>query len=85
MKKRAKTDPLVPVRADYRLIKKLLDSSYKVVHLPEEYDMMIEVFRKAGGSWRAVFDGDIDHLVLLKKIIRLSYKNKHLTRLPSWD
>lgn len=75
---------MVPMRADYRILKKLLDSTYKVVHLPEEYDLMISVFNRAEGSWEQVFNGNIEHLRLLKKIIRLAYKNKYLTRVPTW-
>lgn len=83
--KTAKNDPLVPVRADYRIIKKILEAMYKVVHLPEEYDLIVRVFDRAEGSWEGVFDGDIDQVRLLKKIIKIAYKNGYLTKTPSWD
>lgn len=83
--KSAKNDPLRPVRADYRILKKILESSYKVVHLPEEYDLIITVFGKAGGDWEGVFSGDIKDIRLLKKIVKVAYKRKYLTRAPTWD
>ena len=83
--KSAKNDPLKPVRADYRVLKKILDSSYKVVHLPEEYDLIIAVFGRAGGNWEGVFVGDIDAIRLLKRIVRVAYKRKYLTRAPAWE
>ena len=83
--KNAKNDPLKPVRADYRILKKILDSSYKVVHLPEEYDLIIAVFGRAGGSWEGVFDGDIDAIRLLKKVVKVAYKREYRTRASTWD
>lgn len=48
-------DPLKPSRADYRLIHKLLDSSYsgKVLHTEECYELIIKVFQQAGGLGRS--------------------------------
>lgn len=79
-------DPLKPSRADYRLIHKLLDSSYsgKVLHTEECYELLIEVFRQAGGSWEKLFMGSSDHVSLLKKIIRVAYKNDHILKAPQW-
>lgn len=82
--KLAKQDPVIPFRADYRIIRKLIDSSYKVVHLPEEYDLIVSVFGRAGGSWEALFRGDIDQIRLLKKVIKVAYRKNHLTKAPSW-
>jgi hypothetical protein len=82
--KQAKDDPLFPVRADYRIVKKLLNSSYKVVHLPDEYDVIVKVFDRAGGSWREIFEGNILHLRLLKRVIRVAYKRGYVTRAPKW-
>ena len=83
--KNAKNDPLKPVRADYRILKKILDSSYKVLHIPEEYDLIILVFEKAGGSWEGIFEGDIDAIRLLKKIVKVAYKREYLTHASTWD
>ena len=82
----AKTDPLKPSRADHRIIKRILDASYggKIVHIPEEYDLIATVFGKAGGSWEGVFDGAIDDLGLLKRVIRVAYKTGRITRSPKW-
>lgn len=83
--KAGKLDPLRPVRADYRIMKKILDaSSMRVTHLPEEFDLVIAVFGRAGGNWEALFDGDIEQLRLLKKTLRVAYNNDYLTRAPKW-
>lgn len=79
----AKIDPLTPSRADYRILKTLL-SSYDVLHIPKEYDLIISVFNRAGGKWDQVFDGGVDAIRLLKKVIRVAHKNKYLTPAPSW-
>lgn len=79
-------DPLKPSRADYRLIHKLLDSSYsgKVLHTEECYELIIKVFQQAGGSWEKLFMGSPDHVSLLKKVIRVAYKNDHVLKAPQW-
>lgn len=85
MSRTAKSDPLKPSRADYRILKRILDStSFKVVHLPAEYDLIIAVFNKAGGSWERLFDGSASDIHLLKKIAKVAFKNKHLTPAPEW-
>jgi len=82
----AKGDPLKPSRADYRIIRKILESTYsgKVSHIPEEYDRVIAVFSRAGGSWERLFGGSIDDIRLLKMTLRVAFKNGHLTRSPEW-
>lgn len=82
----AKTDPLVPSRADFRFLKKLLASSYgsKIEHRPDEYEIISKVFVRAGGSWERVFLGSFRDVSLLKKVIRVAYDKGHLTRLPEW-
>ena len=82
----AKLDPLKPSRADYRLIHKLLDSSYagQVFHTVESYDLIIQVFQKAGGSWERLFLGSSKDVGLLKKIIRVAYKEDHIPKAPQW-
>ena len=79
-------DPLKPSRADYRLIHKIIDSSYsgKVLHTEEGYELVIAVFKKAGGSWEKLFLGSPSDVSLLKKIIRVAYKREFLTKAPQW-
>lgn len=85
MTRSAKLDPLSPARADYRILRKIIESSsLKVLHRPEEYDIILAVFLRAGGSWERLFGGHIHDLRLLKKIAKIAYKRKHLTPAPSW-
>jgi hypothetical protein len=82
----SKIDPLKPTRADYRILKQILNSSsYKVVHLPEEYDLILAVFQRAGGSWERIFEGSASDFHLLKKIAKIAYKRKYLTHAPVWE
>lgn len=82
----AALDPLKPSRADYRLIHKLLDSSYSgdVLHTMEGYDLILRVFQRAKGSWERLFLGSSKDLGLLKKIIRVAFKKGHLPKAPKW-
>ena len=79
-------DPLVPSRADYRFIRKILSSTYgsKVSHIPEEYDVVCRVFFRSGGSWERLFLGSSKDLSLLKTILKVAFKNGHLTKAPVW-
>lgn len=82
----AKSDPLKPSRADYRILKKILESSsIEVVHVPAEYDLVLAVFEKAGGNWERLFDGSANDLHLLKRVAKLAYKHEYLTHAPAWD
>jgi hypothetical protein len=82
----AKLDPLKPSRADYRLIRKILDSSYagKVLHTEDGYELIVGVFKKAGGSWEKLFLGSSDDVSLLKRVIKVAYKKGHLPKAPEW-
>jgi len=82
--KSAKNDPLKPSRSDYQILKKILESSYSVLHIPAEYDLIIAVFGKAGGKWGRVFEGDSEQIRLLKRVVKVAYKNEYLTRAPKW-
>jgi hypothetical protein len=82
----AKSDPLKPSRADYRFLKKILESSsIEVVHIPAEYDLVLAVFKKAGGDWERLFDGSSGDIHLLKKIAKVAYKHEYLTHAPVWE
>jgi len=76
-------DPSDPARADYRLIKDLLEGK-KVQNLPHEYDHAIAVFGKLGGSWEKVFKGSVRHTKLLKNILKAGIKNGWISKAPKW-
>lgn len=82
----AKLDPLKPSRADYRLIHRILESSFsgRVLHTNEGYEAIVAVFQRAGGSWEKVFLGSSDDLGLLKKVVKVAVKNEILPKAPEW-
>jgi hypothetical protein len=84
--KTAKLDPLKPSRADYRLIRKILDSSFsgKVLHTERGYDLIVRVFQRAGGSWEKLFLGSSNDISLLKRILKVAFKKGYLPRAPDW-
>lgn len=84
--KTAKTDPLKPSRADYRIIHRILESSFsgKVIHTNEGYEAVVAVYKKAGGSWERLFLGSSDDLGLLKEILKVAVKNEVLPKTPEW-
>jgi len=86
MNRTASLTPTSPVRSDHRIIRKILESVHpnKVVHIPTEYDKVSRVFVKAGGSWEGVFEGSIEDILLLKKIITIAIKYGHLTPSLRW-
>jgi hypothetical protein len=84
--KTAKLDPLKPSRADYRLIRKLMDSSFsgKVLHTEKSYDLIVRVFQRAGGSWEKLFLGSGDDLHLLKQVLKVAFKKGYLPKTTDW-
>ena len=84
--KTASLDPLKPSRADHRLIRKLLDSSYsgKVVHTEKGYEVILSVFKRAKGSWERLFQGSSKDLSLLKKILKAAVKGGQLQKTEDW-
>lgn len=84
--RRAKLDPLVPSRADYRFLRRLLSSSYgdKIEHRVSEYEAVCSVFLRAGGSWEKLFLGSTKDISLLKSILRVAYKIGCLTKSETW-
>lgn len=71
-----------PNKANYRYIHSILKMFFgsKVEHIPEEYELINTVFKKAGGSWKSLFEGSFKDIALLKKIIKLAFKKKLITR-----
>lgn len=84
--KTARLDPLKPSRADYRLIRKILDSSFsgKVLHTEDGYELIVRVFQRAGGSWEKLFLGSSDDMSLLKTVLKVAFKKGYLPRAPDW-
>ena len=75
-------------RADYRMIKKIMQMSLdgKVEHVPAEYERILRVFSKAGGSWQRLFQGGSPKdMALLKLVIKVAYKKGFLTKKHKWN
>lgn len=76
-----------PLRADHRMIKNLihtLGKTEKVQHLPHEYAWVVGCFEGLRGSWKGVAEGAIDHVSLLKKVIKHAIKAKKISPAPNW-
>lgn len=84
--KTAKLDPLKPSRADYRLIHRILESTFsgKVIHTNDSYEVVVAVFRRAGGSWEKLFLGSADDLGLLKTILKMAVKKEIIPKTSEW-
>ena len=78
--------PKKPVRADHRLIKKLLDVMLegKVEHIPSELTDVSRVFLDYGGSWGGLFQGSVEDITKLKKVITHAYEEGYLTKREDW-
>lgn len=84
--KTAKLDPLKPSRADYRLIHRILESTFsgKVIHTNEGYEIVVAVYQRAGGSWEKLFMGSSNDLSLLKTVLKVAVKKEFIPRAPEW-
>lgn len=71
----------VPMRANHRMLKSLLSLSGKGSFdpRPEELDRISQVFKRAGGSWRGVFQGSSDDVLKLKKVVKVAIQKKLVT------
>lgn len=77
--------PIEPSRADHRFIKKVMESTFEdAAHVPEEFDLVVRVFKKAGGSWKRIFLGSVADITLLKKIIKVALNKGRVTKKPKW-
>lgn len=71
----------LPSRADYRYVKDLISKFCKdAVHIKSEYDQILSVFKKAGGSWKGVYKGSVEDITLLKKVVKTAYKVGKVTK-----
>jgi hypothetical protein len=84
--KKAKLDPLKPSRADYRLIHRILESTFsgKVIHTNEGYEIVVAVYQRAGGSWEKLFMGSSNDLGLLKTVLKVAVKKEIIPKAPEW-
>lgn len=82
MKKKAKDSSKFPYKASHKYINSILKMFFggKIEHVLEEYELINTVFKKAGGSWKTLFEGSFEDIALLKRIIKLAFKKKLLTR-----
>ena len=79
-------DPKVPVRADHRYIKRVIETlDVKALTIPSELSRISRVFCKAGGSWGRLFRGSVQDTLLLKKVIKIAYKTGFLTKKENWS
>ena len=77
-----------PIRADHRYVLQMIKSSFKdkrVIPIPEEIDLLCEVFGKAGGSWERLFLGSAEDVGLLRRVVSASIQRGSLTTQPPWD
>jgi hypothetical protein len=82
-----KSTPTLPVKANHRLMKRLVAISKKgntVDPRPEELDMCARIFKKAGGSWERLFKGGVDDMVLLKRVVKVAIQQGYLTKKLKW-
>ena len=71
----------MPPRSDYRLLADLISKYGKdAVHVQSEYDNILRVFKKAGGSWKKIHKGDVQHITLLKTVVKTAYKIGKITK-----
>jgi hypothetical protein len=75
-------NPIKPNRADFRLIKKIIETSHsgKVEYRSSEFERVSSVFTKAGGSWESVFRGSPEQIAFLKKLIKVAIQKGFLTK-----
>jgi hypothetical protein len=77
-----------PLRADFRIIKYLTQTILHgtISDKVSEYQRISDIFEKMGGSWERLFLGSSpEDMSLLKKIVKIAYKNGYLTKKESLD
>ena len=82
----AGANPKVPLRADYRFIKRLIQSTLddKMEAIPAEYDRVSDVFKQSGGSWERLFKGSPSEIEKLKKVLKVAHEKGYLTKKHKW-
>ena len=79
----------LPLRSDYRLIRRFILQSAKkdgsVSPTDRDMEKVVKAFRHFGGSWEKLFKGSTNEMTLLKKIIKIGVKKNLFTPSPSWE
>lgn len=76
-----------PSQADHRFIGYLVDTFFgdqNVLHDPDSYDRIGDVFEKMNGSWQRLFKGSVKDLVLLRTIVRVAIKRGYIKKEPQF-
>jgi hypothetical protein len=69
------------MKASHRLIQTILATHYKGRKVSKEDMAQIErIFAKMNGSWFALFNGSVEHVVLLKKVIKTCVDRKTINK-----
>lgn len=55
------------------------DMGYEGIVTEDEYDLMFEVYERAGGSWKGLAEGGTEDVSVLKKMCRAFKKRKAKT------
>jgi len=79
-------NPRSPVKANHRFMQKMMSVvlSGKVEHVPAEFDLISQVFKKAGGSWEKLFHGSPQEFSLLRKVMKVALDKGYLTKKQQW-
>ena len=72
--------PAFPVHAHHRLIMYMFKNPAKWEPTPMELDRASRVFAKAGGSWVRLYQGSIDDVLLLRRIVKVGCKKGFFTQ-----
>lgn len=80
--------PSSPIKASHRMmlyiVSALIGGKKSYNPTPAELDRAATVFTKAGGSWERLFNGSVDNMVLLKRVLKIAAKDGYLTEKSSW-
>ena len=68
------TTPAFPINAHHRLILYMFKKPAKWEPTPEELDRASSVFKRAGGSWVRLYQGSIDDVLLLRRVVKVGCK-----------
>lgn len=65
--------PKVPLVFSERVIRRLMTNQFSadVIALPKDYQVIKLVFRKRGGSWEGVAQGNFQQIHLLGNVVRV--------------
>lgn len=75
----------VPMRADHRMILKIIDLVLSDADPRlDDVNRIARVFCKAGGSWERLFNGSPRDVALLKKLVRIAHKKKLVQLKSKW-